>query len=106
MSGKQNLQVVNSERSYIYALTDPDMTEVRYVGQSINPQSRLVYHCRYPGNTRLWGWINSFRPVRPGMIILEECDKSEALERETFWIEVYKATGANLLNVMGMSTAH
>lgn len=38
------------------------------------------------------------------MIILEECSEEQAEDREHFWINVYKAVGANLLNHFGVNT--
>lgn len=95
---------MSNKTHYIYALTDPAMTEVKYIGRTKNPAKRLKDHCSRKNSWALWQWIAANKPAKPQMIVLEECSEENAEEREHFWIEVYKATGANLLNHFGVNT--
>ena len=93
-----------NETHYIYAITDPDKTEVRYVGRTKYPAKRLSDHCSRKCGLVMWRWVVSIRPEKPQMIILEQCSAEQAEDREHFWINVYKAVGANLLNHFGVKT--
>lgn len=89
-------------KTYIYALTDPDTQEVRYIGKADNPQKRLNRHLGQfePKPTHKSNWIKSLLEIgkQPGVKILEEVDESEWQSSERKWINEYKSSGANLTN--------
>lgn len=95
---------MNDKTHYIYGLVDPGKNEVRYVGRTKDPAKRLRDHCNRKCGWVMWQWVVSIRPEKPRMIILEECSEEQAEDREHFWINVYKAVGANLLNHFGVNT--
>jgi hypothetical protein len=89
--------------THIYALTDPDTGDVRYVGKADNPSDRhrkhmlpsaLAIRCRR--TSWLKGLINAGK--KPGMEVLETVPDSQWKERECYWIEFYRALGVNLVN--------
>lgn len=84
----------------IYGLLDPDTLEIRYVGKTSHPKTRLRDHC-LPSQLRIKtkknSWIKSIG-CKPGFIILEHTTKEQACEREMHWIKELKALGARLTN--------
>jgi hypothetical protein len=86
--------------NYIYGLSGNDGT-IRYVGKSYNPNKRLREHLlestKNVGNKHKNNWIKNL--IKNGeeinVIILEECDENNWVEREKFWIK--KLT--NLVNI-------
>jgi len=86
----------------IYALTEPDTGEVRYIGVTKGPAKyRLRDHIRYAekgGATYRCKWIRSLlRDGRiPKLLILEETTNRD---REEHWIERYRSNGARLTNL-------
>jgi hypothetical protein len=93
----------------VYALVDPRCRDVvRYVGQSINPESRLRAHLREYGKygrcvefsaVRDWSLCLQAEGIQPEMWVIEECDRSQLDSREQYWIEKYR--GVELLNGIG-----
>lgn len=83
----------------IYALIHPTTKDVRYVGQTNNPPKRFSEHCADAN------WIIDLQAqgLLPDMVILETCQKSNALERESHWIKVYLRDGAELANAVAMA---
>ncbi len=90
----------------IYALVDPRTREVRYVGQTHDPQARYEGHLR-SGSDKLYGsesqkeWLDSLKALnlQPEMVILEQVEPSaHVYEREFRWILHYLHEGAALTN--------
>ena len=80
-----------SELAYIYALTDPDTGEVRYIGKANSPKKRYLQHCSPGGdrgNTHRHTWLRSLaaKGKRPGVMILEACLTRDWREAEVEWI--------------------
>jgi hypothetical protein len=79
------------ELAYIYALTDPDTGEVRYIGKANSPKKRYIQHCSpggLRGNTRRQAWLRSLaaKGKRPGVMILEVCLTRDWRVAEVEWI--------------------
>jgi hypothetical protein len=79
------------ERStIIYALTDPDTSEVRYVGQSRNLRQRYATHLagRNPPSICVGTWLQSLAHHKtiPSIQILEEVSSDEVANRERWGI--------------------
>jgi hypothetical protein len=87
--------------TYIYVLIDPRTSEVRYVGQTVNPPERLRLHikdCR--SNTKKNAWIRSvLRSNHKPLLLVVDCVRGEAHEREAFWLDHYRKRGAQLTNL-------
>ena len=87
----------------VYALIDPDDQLIHYVGQTCNPQKRLVDHLsRWPLQVAKTIWIESLkeRGKRPIMQTLEVVPSRRiALEREKAWIDHFLQKGMPLVNV-------
>lgn len=75
---------------YLYTLGDPETGDIRYVGVSIHPFTRLSQHKRdYRRNQHKFNWLKSinFNPVFN--IVGMECSREEVLEKEKFLIQEY-----------------
>lgn len=81
----------------IYALTDPDTDEVRYVGKARDAKHRLASHYRDARHrkTKVYAWINSLasQSKTVGLRILEEVAESDWEQRERHWIAYYRTFG-------------
>lgn len=89
--------------NYIYILKDPRNNEVRYVGKTNNPESRIKSHC-YGGVTGTYcsNWINNLKSegMTPEMEIIESnLSEDEWPEREKYWISYYRENGTRLTNI-------
>jgi hypothetical protein len=89
----------------IYALTDPDSGEVRYVGQTIgDPVKRHYAHVGASHETQCTPvgiWIRTLAEGGqvPGLTILEaHVAPHRNAEREVWWIAHYRGKGSHLLN--------
>lgn len=86
---------------YIYALTDPDSAEVRYIGKTIRPKERLQNHCNDKTSCHRVHWIQSLIAAgkRPALIILE-CLSADAdwQAAEKRWIADARTKGWRLTN--------
>ena len=78
---------------YIYALIDPITNEIRYIGKSHNPKQRLNHHVFNSKHkkTHKECWIYGLlqKNIRPKLIIIEECNEYNWVEREKFHISQY-----------------
>lgn len=85
----------------IYVLCDPETNEVRYVGWTTRPQTRLKVHCREIGNTHRHHWIASLRErrLKPVMeIVYTVKDTERWQDAECEWIAYYRGIGTKLTN--------
>ena len=85
----------------IYGLVDPFTDEIRYIGQSADPEKRLIDHLYAKNNVAKAQWIFTLRSagVRPQLVFLELVDSDEADESECWWILRGRKLGWNLFNV-------
>lgn len=88
-------------KTFIYGLKDPVSDEIRYVGKSNNPKSRLsrhIYDAKETKSVHRLCWIKGLldRGEKPILIILEECDVSVWGDRENYWISNF----SNLTNMI------
>jgi hypothetical protein len=87
---------------FIYALTEPS-GEIRYVGRSENPLSRLYSHLGKGTAPAIRWWIARLAQLdnRPGLLILHEVDPgTDAAPFELYFIKLHNRAG-RLLNVSG-----
>jgi len=85
----------------VYALTEPDSGEIRYVGKTEKPPAlRLREHSKLPVNDDMLYWIRGLeaRGTGPKMEIITCCGQQWWEGEETFWIRWCRKRGANLLN--------
>lgn len=89
----------------VYALVDPRSREIRYVGETIRKgQARLRQHIRTAAEKTtppVNAWIRSLAQagLAPEMIEIEAfASRPEVSEGEIYWMEQFRAMGANLLN--------
>lgn len=87
--------------TFIYGLKDPNTLQIRYVGKSNNPESRLKKHIKDAENAKKVHrlcWIKGLleRQQRPLLEIIEEVDVNIWGEREDFWIKSFP----NLTNMI------
>lgn len=93
---------------YIYGLVDPRSEDVRYIGQTVNPLTRLRHHrsCYQPGPKG--DWIADMRAcgLKPDMTILEETKYDLAYEREQHWVNHFRQTGKLLNSEQNLVAVH
>jgi hypothetical protein len=86
----------------IYALIDPRSDCLRYIGQATNVRKRLWRHMhpRSGDVTHRACWIRSLRAasLTPRVEVLEVVQGSSVNERERFYIALFRAMGADLVN--------
>lgn len=93
-----------SEKVYIYTLSDPITNIVKYVGKSINPKDRLRCHIKDAKTKRRnnlsCNWIKSLlnKGLEPKMDIIDET-YGEWEWLEIYWIEQFKVWGFKLKNI-------
>lgn len=87
---------------YIYALVDPVMNMVWYVGQTNNPKRRIKEHLSESSNptTQVSQWVAKMKAagITPRLNILEKCADELAGEREEYWIGHYLSQNTGLKN--------
>lgn len=86
---------------YIYALSDPFTYEIRYIGKTVNINSRLASHCNDRESTYKCNWIRSViaKGKKPAVIILETLsDSAYWQESEISWIAYALSLGWPLTN--------
>lgn len=91
-----NCPYIYGMETYIYALIHPQTKEIKYIGKSDIPKTRLRQHItdtRKPGRkNKREAWIKSLlnKELKPELIILEKVTKYEWREKEREWIARYK----------------
>lgn len=83
---------------YVYYLVDPDTKEVRYVGKTMNPKTRMASHCKHPGKS-IKSWVETLKAhgKRPVMVLVEKTTPDRIREAEARHIQERSSDG--LLNV-------
>ena len=91
------------EKIYIYGLIDREKSELKYIGKSINPQSRYRKHLQESKNKSTYkdNWIYSLlkNNSKPELIIIDEVNKDEWVFWEKHYIAYYKFIGCKLTNI-------
>jgi GIY-YIG catalytic domain len=85
----------------IYALTDPESDEVRYIGRTRHLMRRYARHLlKRRGAPDKVRWLQELEQKRrlPGVVVLEEVAPEDVEARERWWIAHYRQRGAQLLN--------
>lgn len=84
----------------IYALCEPGVNEIRYIGKTINLKERLSGHKREKGTTRKIRWLAKLKREgkEPKLLILEEILDEDWESKEKKWISYYHKRGNDLLN--------
>lgn len=84
----------------IYALIDPRTRQIRYVGQSSDPERRYQQHINAAEDTPKGVWIQELRAMDqlPDFILIDECEDAEAFYLENWWILIGKRQGWPLTN--------
>lgn len=90
--------------TFIYAICEPNMGEIRYVGKSNNPKSRFSHHISKAKNKsvpHVCAWIRGIlkRKLRPEYFIIDEIERSEWKFWEQHYISLFKSWGINLTNL-------
>ena len=85
----------------IYALTDPNTHEVRYIGRAKDLTVRLKRHWRGLGRSHVAKWISALKRhgQRPGVTVLQTVSASCICNAERYWIAHYRALGCPLTNI-------
>jgi len=86
---------------YIYGLIDPESGELRYIGKSIDPKSRLANHMREVSNCHRSHWIQSLKAkgMKPDIVIIESIRVMWPRQvEEKYWIKYFRDRGFNLVN--------
>jgi len=91
---------------YIYILSHPITNEIKYVGKTNSIKRRLQGHIDYARNPKkkrryVSYWILKLlkEDLRPILTVLEECDDTNWIERERYWINFYKNQSCKLCNL-------
>ena len=91
------------EKVYIYGLIDSEKNELKYIGKSINPQSRYRKHLQESKNKSSYkdNWIYSLleNNSKPELVIIDEVKKDEWVFWEKYYIAYYKFIGCKLTNI-------
>ena len=92
-------------RVFIYSLSDPINSEVRYVGKTTNMKKRLRDHLRDRRNNYKTSWISSLLndgklPIIESLEEVEGADESVWQEAERFWITSLRFLGCRLVNLV------
>lgn len=80
--------------AYIYTLSCPLSNEIRYVGQSTDPNTRYRRHISdsKKGKDHKSNWIRSLivKDLKPILNIIHDCNESNVDYYEKYYIEEYK----------------
>jgi hypothetical protein len=84
-------------------LSDPRNNQIRYVGKSNKPISRLLGHLNDINNSNTYknNWIKSLlkQNLKPILEIIDEVDIFDWIFWEKYWISQFKAWGFKLTNL-------
>ena len=89
------MEKLTCELAYIYGLIDPRNNEIRYIGKTINPDSRLESHLLESKNTNIKNyrvkWLRKLTrlELKPKIIFLKTCPSDEFEKYETEYIKIY-----------------
>lgn len=77
----------------IYTLSEPDTGEIRYVGISVKPETRLRNGHLKAGSRAVREWVQSLqaRGLFPSLSIIERVDPEDGREREAYWIKFFSS---------------
>lgn len=82
----------------VYGLVSRDEPErVRYVGQSRTPAQRYVGHTTARAAVQVLNWTKCLAEP-PVMVLIENCNPMELVDREAYWIAFYRNLGMADLN--------
>ena len=88
---------------YIYGLKDPRDFQIKYIGKTIDINRRYKEHIQTHRNrkSKKNSWVISLikNGMQPIFEILEECEETNWVEREVYWIQYYKDLGFDLKNM-------
>jgi group I intron endonuclease len=91
------------KKIFIYGLVDVITNELKYVGKSINPESRYRKHLQdsYKKISYKDNWIHSLllRNAKPDLIIIDEVNHNNWIFWEKHYISYYKFIGCKLTNI-------
>lgn len=89
-----------SETTFIYALKEPDTGEIRYVGQSENPQDRFRRHCGTKEKCHRGNWIRALKKSgqKPILEIVDEAPYEFRGPVEAAYVQFFREQGCNLVN--------
>jgi len=84
----------------IYTISDPRTGLVRYVGKTIDFKYRCRKHRTEKNKTYKAQWVKGLIALglEPIFEIIDECTEEDWQDKERFYIRLFKAMGANLLN--------
>lgn len=89
---------------YIYGLIDNVKNELKYVGKSINPQSRYRKHLQDSKQKISYKdkWISSLlnNNNKPELIIIDEVEENNWEYWEKYYISYFKFIGCKLTNIL------
>lgn len=87
--------------SYVYGLIDPRTRRIRYIGQSVDPDSRMRGHLSRSSNRAAQAWINELKSLamKPDLVILQEKTNDLYCKAEKRFIKFFRQKGSGLLNV-------
>jgi hypothetical protein len=88
---------------FIYGLIDGSKSELKYIGKSINPQSRYRKHLQNSNKKITYkdNWICSLleNNKKPELLIIDEVDECDWEFWEKHYISYYKSIGCKLTNM-------
>lgn len=94
-----DMPIPSKGEASIYVLKCPVEDKVRYVGKSLNLESRYRQHLN-GYNSKMTSWMFGLEKqgLRPLMIEIEKVEWNDKQEREKYWIEYYESNFGGLLN--------
>jgi predicted GIY-YIG superfamily endonuclease len=91
------------DMAWIYFLIDPRTGDVRYIGYSYRPETRLTQHINESlsaGNSHKLRWIRKLARLglAPELVLIEQVERGLAPSREIEYIALAKTLGWSLVN--------